>query len=72
MDYSWLHVLESTGVFFVTRAKDNMQYDIVEHYQISAKDADAILQDADIVLSNKASYNKYPQKLRLFKVWVNY
>jgi len=69
VDYSWLHVLDSTGVFFVTRAKDNMQYDIVEHYQITAKDADTILQDVDIVLSNKASYNKYPQKLRLVKVW---
>jgi IS4 transposase len=46
-----------------------MQYEILEQYQISAKHADTILQDADIVLSNKVSYNKYPKKLRLVRVW---
>lgn len=36
--YKWLNNLDSSKTFFVTRAKDNMQYEVVESYLIDPKD----------------------------------
>jgi len=38
IDFKWLHILDSKSIFFVTRAKDNMDYQIV-------KDHDTITMD---------------------------
>ena len=69
IDFKWLHVLDSRSIFFVTRAKDNMDYQIVKDYGTIKMDNDHILEDVSIILSNPQSYQNYPGRLRLVKIW---
>jgi len=68
VDYSWLNVLDSTGVFFVTRLKKNSDIEIVESFMTNEKQ-DHILSDEDIVLTGFYSAKKYPKSLRIVKVY---
>lgn len=67
VDYAWLNVLDSTGVFFVTRLKENADIALIESY-ITNQKHQHILADQDVVLAaNKASQN-YPKPLRIVTV----
>jgi transposase len=68
VDYSWLYNLDSSGVFFVTRLKDNHQHEILETYLTNNKQ-EHILSDQDIALTGLNSAKKYPQTLRIVKVY---
>lgn len=61
--FDHLRQLDERGVFFVTRAKDNMQYRVKKRLQKKPKGN--ILRDDLIVLKNKKSRADYPQPLRL-------
>jgi hypothetical protein len=50
VDYSWLYNLDSSGVFFVTRLKDNHQHEILRTYLTNNKQ-EHILSDQDIALT---------------------
>jgi len=69
VDFQWLNNLDSNGCFFVTRAKENMDYDIVNDYVIYQKDEHCILQDMDILLEGVVTSKKYPKKLRVIRFW---
>lgn len=68
VDYEWLYQLDSKGVYFVTRLKSNAAIQIAESYLTDEKN-EHILSDEDIALIQPASQIKYPDKLRLVRVW---
>lgn len=68
VDYEWLNNLDSSGVFFVTRLKNNADIQIVQSYLTDEKH-EHILSDADMVLSGFYSSKKYPQALRVVHVY---
>jgi hypothetical protein len=68
VDYSHLYDLTMRGVFWVTRAKDNMQYRVKK--RLLKKPAGKILRDDLIVLTGPASREKYPSVLRRVRAIV--
>lgn len=60
VDFSHLFALEERGVFWVTRAKDNLTFTPIEERPVSG----AILADQVISLSCAQSAKDYPQVLR--------
>jgi hypothetical protein len=67
VDFTHLADLDRRGVFWVTRAKDNMQYRIVKQH---TKPKGDILSDVLIELETPKSYKAYPQRLRLVTAYV--
>ena len=68
VDYDWLYNLDSSGVFFVTRLKSNAAIKIIETFLVNDKH-DHILNDQDIMLTGFYTSKKYPEKLRVVKVY---
>lgn len=68
VDYSHLYDLDMRNVFWVTRAKDNMQYRVKK--RLLKKPAGKILRDDQIVLRGAASREKYPRVLRRVRAVV--
>ena len=62
IDFVHLWELTRRGVFWVSRAKDNMQYRVVE--RLDTTDNPRILRDEIIELTVKKSHKAYPQRLR--------
>ena len=67
IDFNFLHDLDSTGVFFVTIAKSNIDYDIVKLVALP-KESENIVSDYQIVLIGQQTKEKYKKRLRLVKV----
>jgi hypothetical protein len=67
IDFAFLYWLDTTGVFFVLRAKENMSYRVVG--QITAP-VDNIIEDSLIELDSKHGIAKYPKTLRLLRMNV--
>jgi transposase len=67
LDFNFLHNLDSTGVFFVTRAKSNIDYDIVKLLALP-KESENIVSDYQIELVGQQTKDKYKKRLRLVKV----
>lgn len=68
VDFAHLWDLTVRGVFWVTRAKDNMQYRVRK--RLLKKPAGKILRDDLIVLTGDVSRGKYPRVLRLVRAIV--
>ena len=68
VDFEHLLDMSLRGVFWVTRAKDNMQYRVQK--RLLKKPAGNILRDDLIVLTNKPTREKYPEVLRLVRALV--
>ena len=68
VDFAHLCDLTKRAVFWVTRAKDNMQYRLKK--RLLKKTVGKILRDDLIVLTTDASREKYPQALRLVRAIV--
>ncbi len=65
VDYKRLYKIHTSGAFFVTRAKDNMNYRRSCSYP---KDVDAeVLYDQSIILNNYYAHKNYPIKMRRIK-----
>jgi len=62
VDFDHLFDLLQRGVFWVTRAKDNLQFKVVKRR--IKKPAGKILRDDEIILTGKQSRADYPQRLR--------
>jgi IS4 transposase len=62
LDFSWLDNLDSSGVLFVTRAKDNMVYEVTQRYDVNTEEG--FLSDENIRLTGARSANAYPKNLR--------
>jgi len=68
LDFGHLWDLESRGIFWVTRAKENMAYKVVETYPV--KEGGKIVSDELIGLTNPASEKAYPELMRRIVAWV--
>jgi len=67
LDFNFLHDLDSSRVFFVTRAKSNTDFDIVKTLDLP-DNTDNIISDNHIVLIGQQTKDKYKKRLRLVKV----
>jgi len=65
IDFKWLNSLTNRGVFFVTRAKENLDYSVVGQHDEPEKNN--IISDEIIKLNGPKSASLYPQELRLVK-----
>lgn len=68
-DFSLLNVWDSSGVFFVIRHKNNLQFTSVKEKDLPDNRNQHILIDEIIELKTKLSYSKFPKKLRRIAVW---
>ena len=66
IDYTWLNSLNSQGVWFVTRAKSNIDYAVVGQHPISGK---GVLSDERIYLQGQLTKAKYSTELRLIRYY---
>jgi len=68
-DFAWWHKLDSMNIWFVTRAKDNMDYEIVEEFDISSEKDQNVLHDCNIRLVGPSGQREYPKLLRMVRFW---
>ena len=66
VDFVHLNRLNQREVFWVTRAKDNMQYKTVKENKVSGK----VLRDEVITLTITKTHSQYPENLRLVEALV--
>ncbi len=66
IDYKWLNSLDAQGIWFVTRAKTNIDYAVVGQHPISGK---GVLSDERISLQGNLTKTKYPKELRLIRYY---
>lgn len=62
IDYKWLWSLKKDKVWFVTRAKSNMDFIITGQHHVTSP---GVLWDQEIYLANPQKQKYYPEKLRL-------
>ena len=62
VDFARLYLLHGAGAFFVTRAKDNLQFEIVRRKRV--KTITGLVGDSHIRLTGKVSCQRYPDVLR--------
>ena len=63
VDFKHLFELNKRGIFWVTRAKDNMSYTVIE--ELPADADQGLIHDQIIVLNTDKSQAAYPKQLRL-------
>ncbi len=68
-DFSWWKDLDSTGVFFVTRAKDNLDERIVKSREIRPQDRGVILGDHTVEIGSVAAKRANLPPLRLVRFY---
>jgi len=67
VDYKWLNVLDSSGCFFVTRAKSNMSFHVHQRFQVNGLKFDGMLEEQHVSLKDYHAKKNYPGKLRLIR-----
>jgi hypothetical protein len=67
VDFDRLYTIHQANAFFVTRAKDNMNYRRL--YSAKVNKAKGIKSDQTIKLNNYNSAKNYPEKIRLIKFY---
>jgi hypothetical protein len=68
-DFSWWNVLDSTGVFFITRAKNNLDYRIVKEHPIRPKDREEVLGDYNVEVGSPRAKQVGLKHLRLIRYY---
>ncbi len=66
LDYEWYYELNEADIFFVTRARGNMQYGIHRQQRITEE---GVLSDEIISFVLDDAEEKYPDTLRLITYW---
>ena len=67
IDFKWLYSIDKQRAFFVTRAKDNLNYTVVgQHTENNKK---GIISDEIIALNGYYQQKDYPKKLRLIRYY---
>lgn len=67
VDYKWLKVLDSSGCFFVTRAKSNMAFDVQQGFKVNGLKDDGVIEEQHVTLKNYKAKQYYPGKFRLIR-----
>jgi hypothetical protein len=68
-DFPMLNIWDSRGVYFVIRHKDNLRFKVLKERDLPEHQAQHILKDEEIELTNATSKEKYPRVLRRVAVW---
>jgi hypothetical protein len=68
VNFANLFNLSSRGIFWVTRAKDNLRYHVC-HKRLRKPEGN-IIRDDEITLVTTKSRSGYPQRLRRIEAWV--
>lgn len=68
-DFSLLNIWDSSGVFFVVRHKENIQFRSIKERALPDDRHQHILKDEIIELTGAKSKEKYPKKLRRVAIW---
>ncbi len=68
-DFSLLNVWDSSGVFFVIRHKENIQFETIREKELPDNRHEHILKDEVIQLTGTQSKKRYPKSLRRVAVW---
>ena len=63
IDFGWLYGLKQQGASFVTRAKKNLQYQVIGQHQVNTRQG--VIKDEEVVLMGFYTQQGYPEKLRL-------
>jgi hypothetical protein len=66
-DFSWWRDLDSSGVFFISRAKENLDWHIVQTRKIPFKEQGDILFDYEIQVGSRAAKPLFNKPLRLIR-----
>lgn len=67
LDFGWFRRIKETKSSFVTRAKDNLNYEVIgQHNEPNKK---GVLSDEIIALSGYYQSREYPEKLRLIRYY---
>ncbi len=66
IDYNWLNSLNNNRVWFVTRAKTNIDYAITGQHPVTGK---GVLSDRIISLTGYRTQKYYPKELRLIEFY---
>ena len=66
IDYKWLNSLNEKRVWFVTRAKSNIDCVVTGQHPVSGK---GVLKDQMILLTGSRTKNYYPQELRMIEFY---
>ncbi len=63
VDFQWLYSLTQHGIYFVTRAKNNMKYRVAGQQKVNS--IKGLISDEEIILVGPLTQQKYPGKLWL-------
>jgi hypothetical protein len=66
IDYKWLYSLDNNRIWFVTRAKSNINYEVTGQHEVSDK---KVLSDERIALKGPLTKKRYPKELRLIRFY---
>lgn len=66
IDYKWLYSLDNNRIWFVTRAKSNIDYEVTGQHEVSGK---KVLSDERIALKGPLTKKRYPKELRLIRFY---
>ena len=66
-DFSWYRHIDINGAFFVTRAKENLQYTVAGQQEVPV--GGGVLSDENMTLSGFYTAKDYPGKLRLIRYY---
>ena len=64
IDYTWLYSLNTKRIWFVTRAKSNIDYAVVGQHPVKGT---GVIRDERISLTGPLTKDKYPRDLRLIR-----
>ncbi|MDZ4824563.1 MAG: IS4 family transposase [Flavobacteriales bacterium] len=67
-DFTWWKELDSSHISFVTRAKENLQYEVRTNYEIDKAKSPHMLLDADVTLTGDKASKEFGSMLRLVQV----
>lgn len=68
-DFFLLRNWDSSGVYFVVRHKENIQYAVIKENELPVSKHQHLLKDEIIELKNDGSKQKYPKQLRRVALW---
>ncbi len=66
IDYKWLYSLNNNRIWFVTRAKSNIDYEVTGQHEVFGK---GVLSDECIALQGPLTKKRYPKQLRLIRFY---
>ena len=68
-DFQWFNELDSSGVFFITRTKANLDYRIVKEREIRYKDKEVVMGDYVVDIHNTKARKAGLGQLRLIRYY---